>query len=43
MNPVSRRARFLRAAGIVATVVGVIIAIPFIVAKLFIDANGERR
>lgn len=43
MNPNTTRARALRACGIVLTVIGVLIAIPFIVVKLFIDASAARR
>lgn len=43
MNPNTPRARALRALGIVFAALAVLIAIPFIVVKLFIDASAARR
>lgn len=42
-HPESRRARALRALGIIVIIVGTFLAIPVVLVKLFADAKGERR
>nr|GLK22143.1 hypothetical protein GCM10017606_29710 [Microbacterium terregens] len=42
-HPKSRRARALRALGIIVVIVGTCLAIPVVLVKLFSDAKGERR